>query len=153
MVAFVDVIQYMGRLQQAVETALPAIESAGREGIRKAISDVATVGRSVTPTGVAVGSDLGVDAFIAKVDPTRGLDSKTFTVDGYSTPPSIKEDLSHLSHAVEAKEEQDRRRRESSEPIFNPISQPNEVLPWVKSSAPMMREGAQRESRHPFMKA
>ena len=161
MVAFADVVQAIDRLQKVVDTALPAlqstlpsIETAGREAIQRAISETASKVQSAAPAARVVAPDVGMDIVIAKVDPTAGINPRTFTVEGPADGhPWIKEDLTDLTHATEAKERYDREHgRGSREPIFNPVPNPQEILPWVKSSPPMMREGAQMQSRHPLMK-
>ena len=161
MVAFADVVQAIDRLQKVVDTALPAIQStlppieaAGRKAMQRAISETAAKVQSVAPVVKVVAPDVGIDLVVAKADPTAGINPRTFTVEGPADGhPWIKEDLTDLTHATEAKERHDREHgRGSREPIFNPVPNPQEILPWVKSSAPMMREGAQMQSRHPLMK-
>lgn len=161
MVAFADVVQAIDRLQKVVDTALPAIQStlppieaAGRKAMQRAISETAAKVQSVAPVVKVVAPDVGIDIVVAKADPTAGINPRTFTVEGPADGhPGIKEDLTDLTHATEAKERHDREHgRGSREPIFNPVPNPQEILPWVKSSAPMMREGAQMQSRHPLMK-
>jgi hypothetical protein len=161
MVAFADVVQAIDRLQKVVDTALPAIQStlppieaAGRKAIQRAISETAAKVQSVAPAVKVVAPDVGIDIVVAKADPTAGINPRTFTVEGPADGhPWIKEDLTDLTHATEAKERHDREHgRGSREPIFNPVPNPQKILPWVKSSAPMMREGAQMQSRHPLMK-
>ncbi len=161
MVAFADVIQTIDRLQKVVDTALPALQSslpsleqAGRQAMQRAIADVASRVQSAAPTVKVVAPDIGMDVVVAKIDPTAGINPKTFTVEGPAEGhPWIKEDLTNLTHATEAKERHDREHgRGPREPIFNPIPNPQEILPWAKSSPPLMREGAQMQSRHPLMK-
>jgi hypothetical protein len=161
MVAFADVVQTIDRLQKVVETAVPALQSslpsievAGREAMQRAIGEAASKVQSAAPTVRALAPDVGMDVVVAKVDPTAGIHPKTFTVEGPAEGhPWIKEDSTNLTHATEAKTRHDRERgRGPREPIFNPIPNPQEILPWAKSSPPMMREGAQMQNRHPLMK-
>ncbi len=160
MVNFVDIAQTLERLQKvtdavvpALQGSLPAIEQTGREMVRRALASAATTAQQVAPTSMAIGSDLGVDAFVAKVDPTGGLNPKSFTVDGAQGHPWIKEELANLTHATAEKERHDREHgRRADQGFINPIPRGIDITPWANPSPPQMREGAQRQSRHPLMK-
>lgn len=160
MVTFVDIAQTLDRLNKVTEAvvpalqgALPAIEQTGREMVRRALASAATTAQQVAPSSMAIGSDLGVDALVAKVDPTGGLNPNSFTVDGVQGHPWIKEDLANLTHATAEKERHDREHgRRASEGFINPIPSGTDIAPWANPSPPQMREGAQRQSRHPLMK-
>ena len=159
MVALVDVLQVADRVQKVVDTALPALQStlppleqAGREAIRRSLANAAATAQHSAATTMTVGSDVGLDLVIAKVDPTAGLDPKTFTVDGGKGIPSIKEDLAHLTHATTEKERRDREHGERSHQSFiNPVPKQG-IVPWASPEPPQMREGAQKQERHPLMK-
>ena len=161
MVAFADVVQTIDRLQKVFDTALPAlqnslpsIEHAGRQAMQRAFAEASSKVQSAVPTVQVVAPDVGMDVVVAKIDPTSGINPKTFTVEGPADGhPWIKEDLTNLTHATEEKERHDREHgRGPREPIFNPIPNPQEILPWAQSSPPMMRDGPQMQSRHPLMK-
>lgn len=159
MVALADVVQVADRLQQvvdrglpALESTLPALEQAGREAIRRSIADAAATAQRSASTSMAVGSDVGLDVVVAKVDPTTSLDPKAFTIDGANGHPWIKEDLAHLTHATTEKDRHDREHgRGSHQPFINPVPKDG-ILPWATPEPPRMRDGAQMQSRHPMMK-
>ncbi len=159
MVAFADVVQVADRLQKvadaglpALRSALPALEHAGREALRRSIADAAATAQRSASTSLAVGSEVGVDVVVAKVDPTMSLDPKSFTLDGASGHPWIKEDLAHLSAATTEKDRHDREHgRGSHQPFINPVPKDG-ILPWATPEPPKMRDGAQMQSRHPMMK-
>jgi hypothetical protein len=159
MVALVDVVQVADRLQKvadvgvsALQSTLPALQSGGREALRRSIAEAGAAAQRSAPTSMAVGSDIGLDMAVAKVDPTTSLDPTSFTVDGAHTHPWIKEDLAHLSHAATEKDRHDREHgRGSHQPFINPIPKDG-ILPWANPEPPKMREGARMQSRHPMMK-
>lgn len=159
MVALADVVQVADRLQKAVDVALPTLQSAlppleeaGREALRRSIADAAATAQRSASTSMAVGSDVGLDVVVAKVDPTTSLVPKTFTVDGANGHPWIKEDLAHLSHATTEKDRHDREHgRGGHQPFINPVPKDG-ILPWATPEPPKMRDGARLQSRHPMMK-
>lgn len=159
MVALADVVQLADRMHKAVEVALPALQSAlpplehaGREALRRSIADAASTAQRSASASMAVSSDIGVDLVVTKVDPTVALDPATFSVEGTKGHPWIKEDLAHLSHATTEKERHDREHgRGSHNPFINPVPKDG-ILPWATPDPPKMRDGAQLQSRHPFMK-
>jgi hypothetical protein len=159
MVALVDVLQVADRVQKVVDTALPALQStlppleqAGREAIRRSLANAAATAQHSAATTMTVGSDVGLDLVIAKVDPTAGLDPKTFTVDGGKGAPAIKEDLAHLTHATTEKDHHDREYgRGSHQSFINPVPKQS-FVPWASPEPPQMREGAGRQGRDPLMK-
>jgi hypothetical protein len=160
MVTFVDIAQTLDRLNKvtdavvpALQGALPALEETGREMVRRALASAATTAQQVAPSSMAIGSDLGFDVMVTKVDPTGGLNPKSFTVDGAQGHPWIKEDLANLTHATAEKERHDREHgRRAHQGFINPIPSGTDITPWANPSPPQMREGAQRQSRHPLMK-
>jgi len=163
MVAFADVVQFADRLHKvadvgvsALQSTLPALQSGGREALRRSIAEAGAAAQRAAPTSMAVGSDVGIDMAVAKVDPTTSLDPTSFTIDGAHTHPWIKEDLAHLSHAATEKDRHDRERgrehgRGSHQPFINPIPKDG-ILPWANPEPPKMRDGARVQSRHPMMK-
>lgn len=159
MVALADVVQVAERVLRVVDTHVLALQSAltplehvGREAVRRAISEAASTAQRAAPASMAVGSDVGFDLVVAKVDPTAGLNPKTFAIDGANAHPSIKEDLSHLTHATTEKERHDRERgRGSRQAFINPVPR-QDVVPWASPEPPLMLDGAQMQNRHPLMK-
>jgi len=159
MVALADIVQVADRLHKvadagvsALQSTLPSLHSGGREALRRSIAEAGAAAQRSAPTSMAVGSDVGLDMAVAKVDPTTSLDPTSFTVDGAHTHPWIKEDLAHLSHAATEKDRHDRERgRGSHQPFINPIPKDG-ILPWANPEPPKMREGARMQSRHPMMR-
>jgi len=160
MVALSDVAQALDRLQKVADgdlsllrSALPPLERAGREAIQRVIAEGASVLNRGTSTPIMVGSEVSVDAAVARLDPTVGLNSKTFTVDGAKGHPWIKEDLTHLSHATVEKERHDREHgRKSTGAFINPVPNNLGIVPWARTEPPQMRESAERQTRHPLVK-
>lgn len=162
MVAFADVLQTLERVQQVADAglhaSLPSLEQAGREAFRRAIASGASAAQRMTSgiaaeTSVALGSDVSVDLTFSNLDPTKGLNSSTFSIDGVKDHPWIKEDLANLTHAPAEKERIDRERgRGSHQPFINPVPQTNSITPWASPEPPQMREGAQMQSRYPLMR-
>jgi hypothetical protein len=159
MVALVDFVQAADRIQKVVDVALPTLQSAlppleqaGREAVRRSIAEAAATAQRSASTSITVGSDVGLDAVVARVDPTATLDPHTFSVDGAKGHPWIKEDLSHLSHATTEMERRDREhRRGSHNPFINPVPKDG-ILPWATPEPPKLRDGAQLQSWHPLIK-
>jgi hypothetical protein len=162
MVAFAEIVQTLDRLQKVADagllSSLPSLEEVGRQAFRRAIASAATTGQRVASSvaadvSVALGSDLSVDVAISKLDPTKGMSARTFSIEGGKDHPWIKEDLANLTHATAEKERVDRERgRGSHQPFINPVPQTNSITPWASPEPPTMREGAQMQSRHPLMK-
>jgi hypothetical protein len=160
MVTFVDIAQTLDRLNKvtdaivpALQGALPAIEQTGREMVRRALASAASTAQQVAPTSMAIGSDLGFDVMVAKVDPIGALNPKSFTVDGVQGHPWIKEDLANLAHATAEKERHDREHgRRANQGFINPVPRGIDIAPWANPSPPQMRDGAEKQSRHPLMK-
>jgi hypothetical protein len=159
MVALADLVQAADRVQKALDvtlptlqSALPPLEQAGREAVRRSIAEAAATAQRSASTSLAVGSDVGLDAVVTRADPTATIDPHTFSVDGAKGHPWIKEDLAHLSHATTEKERHDREHgRGSHNPFINPVPKDG-ILPWATPDPPKMRDGAQLQSRHPLMK-
>jgi hypothetical protein len=159
MVALADVVQVADRVQKAVDVALPQLQSTlphleqtGREALRRSIADAAATAQRSASSSMALSSDISVDLVIARVDPTAALDPPTFSVEGAKGHPWIKEDLAHLSHATTEKDRYDREHgRGSHHPFINPVPQQG-IVPWANPEPPMMRDGAQTQSRHPMMR-
>lgn len=165
MVAFAEVVQVVDRLQKvadvgipALQSSLPSLENAGREVLRRTIASAAESAQRmasvvVGETSIALGSDVGVDAVVSRFDPTKGLDPKTFSVDGPKGHPWIKEDLANLTHATAEKERVQRERGcGPHQPFINPVPSGNGIVPWASTEPPQMREGASMQSRHPLIK-
>jgi hypothetical protein len=165
MVAFAEVAQFVDRLQRvadvgvpALQSALPPLEQSGREFLRRTIAGAAASAQRmasgvVGETTIALGSDLSLDAVVTGLDPTKGLDPKSFSIGGARDHPWIKEDLANLTHATAEKERADRERGRGSHGAFiNPVAQPHGIVPWASPEAPLMREGASMQSRQPLMK-
>lgn len=159
MVALADLVHVADRVQKAVDVALPTLQSAlppleqgAREALRRSIAEGAAAAQRSASTSMAIGSDVGLDAVIAHVDPTATLDPHTFSFEGAKGHPWIKEDLAHLTHATTEKEQRDREHgRGSHNPFINPVPKDG-ILPWATPEPPRMRDGAQMQSRHPLMK-
>jgi hypothetical protein len=159
MVALADFVQAADRIQKVVDVVLPTLQSsllpleqAGREAVRRSIAEAAATAQRSASTSLAVGSDVGLDAVVARVDPTATLDPHTFSVDGAKSHPWIKEDLAHLSHATTEKDRHDREHgRGSHNPFINPVPKDG-ILPWATPEPPRMRDGAQLQGRHPLIK-
>jgi hypothetical protein len=165
MVAFAEVVQVVDRLQKvadvglpALQSSLPSLEHAGREALRRTIASAAEgvqriASGAVGETSLALGADVSVDAVVSRFDPTKGLDPKTFSVDGPKGHPWIKEDLANLTHATAEKERVERDRgRGSHQAFLNPVPSGNGIVPWVSTEPPKMRDGASMQSRHPLIK-
>lgn len=162
MVAFAEVVQTLDRLQQVADaglaSSLPSLEEVGRQAFRRAIASAATTAQRVASsvaadTSVALGSDLSVDAVVSRFDPTKGLETSTFSLEGTKNHPWIKEDLANLTHATAEKERVDRERgRGTHQPFINPVPQSNSLTPWATPEPPQMRDGAQMQSRQPLMR-
>lgn len=165
MVAFAEVVQVVDRLQKmadvgipALQSALPPLEQSGREFLRRTIASAASSAQRIA-SGVAgeaamtLGSDLSIDAVVSTLDPSKGLDPKSFSVDGAKSHPWIKEDLANLSHATAEKERIDRERgRGPRESFINPVPQSHGIVPWASPEPPQMREGAAMQNRQPLMR-
>ena len=98
---------------------------------------------------MAVSTEVSLDVVVAKLDPTSALDPRTFTVEGANGHPWLKEDLAHLTHATTEKERHD---REQGPTMMNPLPPMPNLAAWASPEPPRMRDGAQLQSRHPFIK-
>lgn len=162
MSALLQVLQNLQTVPQALDAAMPAVASTSRELTRQAITKLADAGRRtiaspVAHSGAAVGADLGTDALVTKMDPTQGVRANTFSVESplqsfEGLRAELNGNATNLVQVAEAKDREDRRRRE---PAFAPIAPHNgprsSIVPWERSSQPMMRESS-GASRQPLMK-
>lgn len=163
MSALAQVLHNLQAVPPTLDAVMPAVASTSRELARQAITKLAeTGGRAIASpvahSGAAVGADLGADALVAKIDPTLGIRANTFSVESplqafEGTRAELHGNMTNLVQVAEAKDREDRRRREPAFAPIAPVSSgpSSSIIPWERSLQPMMRASS-GASRQPLMK-